>query len=240
MDTKILEDIGMTNAEIKVYLALLELGSSTAGPIIDKSGLQNSVVHMTLHKLIEKGFASFVKEGKIKHYQPVNPKHIIKFIDDKKERFEEILPELLVKQQTAKQKQEITVFRGKEGVKELLYELLEAGGDEHVTIGAPAESLMLPDEWWISYHKKRADKGIKAKLLFYESLRYWKAEKQYKKAEVRYTHAGKEPLTETIIRNDKVGILIWTEKPMGVLFHHKKMADSYREFFELTWKAAKK
>ena len=39
MDTKILEDLGFTNAEIKVYLALLELGSATAGPIIEKSGL---------------------------------------------------------------------------------------------------------------------------------------------------------------------------------------------------------
>ena len=240
MDTQILEDIGMTNAEIKVYLALLELGSTTAGPVIDKSGLQNSVVHMTLHKLIEKGFASYVREGKIKHYQAIDPKNILRYIDEKKERFQELLPELLIKQQTAKEKQEITVFRGKNGVKELMYALLEAGGKEHVTIGAPAESLMLPDEWWYSYHKKRAAKGIKARLLFYESLRYWKAEKKYKNAEVRYTAVGKEPLTETIIRNDKVGIIIWTEKPMGILFHHKKMADSYREFFELTWKAAKK
>lgn len=47
MDTQILEDIGLTNAEIKVYIALLELGTSTAGPIIEKTGLQNSVVHMT-------------------------------------------------------------------------------------------------------------------------------------------------------------------------------------------------
>ena len=63
MDISILEDIGLTNAEIKVYLALLELGSSTAGPILEKSKLQNSVVHMTLNKLIDKGFVTFIKEG---------------------------------------------------------------------------------------------------------------------------------------------------------------------------------
>ena len=39
MDITILEDLGLTNAEIKIYLALLELGSTTAGPIIEKSGL---------------------------------------------------------------------------------------------------------------------------------------------------------------------------------------------------------
>ena len=42
MDTSILEDLGLTQAEIKVYVGLLELGSSSAGHILEKSGLQNS------------------------------------------------------------------------------------------------------------------------------------------------------------------------------------------------------
>ena len=92
MDTQILEDIGLTNAEIKVYLALLELGTSSAGYILDRSGLQNSVVHMTLNKLIDKGFITFVKEGKRNHYQAANPNHIIEFINQKKERFQSLLP----------------------------------------------------------------------------------------------------------------------------------------------------
>ena len=163
MDTQILEDIGLSNAEIKVYLALLELGTSTAGPILEKSALQNSVVHMTLNKLIDKGFVTFVKEGKRNHYQAANPKHIIEFINEKKERFEELLPELLLKQRTAKEKPEIVTFRGIKGIKELLLELLEAGGKEHHTFGSTAKSLMLGEGWWVSYHKKRAARGIKTK-----------------------------------------------------------------------------
>jgi len=238
MDTQILEDIGLTNAEIKVYLALLELGTSTAGPILEKSGLQNSVVHMTLNKLIDKGFVTFVKEGKRNHYQPTNPKNIVDFINHKRERFEEILPELLLKQQTAKEKPEIITFRGIKGIKELLLELLEAGGKEHHTFGSTAKSLMLGDAWWVSYHKKRAKRGIKAKLMFNESLAYWKAEVKYPKSEVRYTKTGFEPLTETIIRNDKVGIIIWTDKPLGIIISQKEAANSYDQFFKIMWNAA--
>ena len=239
MDTQILEDIGLTNAEIKVYLALLELGTTTAGSILDKTGLQNSVVHMTLNKLVEKGFVSFVKEGKRHHYQAANPKHIVEYIEEKRERFETILPELLVKQKLAREKPEIITFRGIKGIRELLYELLEAGGAEHHTFGSTKESLMMGEAWWVSYHKKRAAKGIKAKLLFNESLQYWKAEVKYPKSEVRYTKAGFEPLTETIIRHDKIGILLWTEKPIGVLIYNKAAADSYDKFFEMMWKTAK-
>lgn len=239
MDTQILEDIGLTNAEIKVYLALLELGTSTAGPILEKSGLQNSVVHMTLNKLIDRGFITFVKEGKRNHYQASNPKHIIDFINEKKQRFEGILPELLLKQQQARIKPEIVTFRDIKGIKEVLMELLEAGGKEHHTFGSTAKSLMLGEAWWVNYHKKRAEKGIKARLLFNESLAYWKAEKKYPKSEVRYTKAGFEPLTETIIRNNKIGIIIWADKPLGVLIHQKEAAESYDNFFEMLWKQAK-
>jgi predicted transcriptional regulator len=235
MDTEILEDIGLTNAEIKVYLALLELGTSTAGPILEKSGLQNSVVHMTLNKLIEKGFVSFIKEGRRNHYQAANPRHITAYIDQKKKRFESILPELLLKQQTAKSKPEIITFRGIKGIRELLYELLEAGGKEHHTFGSSKESLMMGGAFWMSYHKKRAANGIKAKLLFNESLKEWCDVNIYPKATYKFTKTGFEPLTETIMRNDKIGLILWTEKPLGVLIHNKVAAQSYNKFWEMMW-----
>jgi HTH-type transcriptional regulator, sugar sensing transcriptional regulator len=240
MDMQILADIGLSNAEIKVYLALLELGTSTAGPILEKSGLQNSVVHMTLNKLIERGLVTFVKEGRRNHYQAANPRHIIDFINEKKERFEELLPKLLLKQQTAKEKPEIITFRGIRGIKELLMELLEAGGKEHHTFGSTAKSLMLGEAWWVSYHKKRAALKIKAKLMFNESLKYWKAEVKYPLSETRYTKTGFEPLTETIIREDKIGIIIWADKPLGIIINQKEAAKSYDVFFNLMWNTAKK
>jgi sugar-specific transcriptional regulator TrmB len=239
MDTKVLEEIGLTNAEIKVYLALLELGTSNAGPILDRTGMQNSVVHLALNRLIEKGIVSYVKEGRRKQYQAANPKHLIEYMNEKKERLEGVLPQLLAIEATAKEKPEVIIFRGIRGIKELLYELLEAGGSEHHTFGSTKKSLMMGDAWWVAYHKKRAKKGIKAMLLFNESLAYWKAEVKYPKSEVRYTKEGFEPLTETIIRNDKIGLIIWSDKPIGMLIHQKEAAESYDKFFQMMWKSAK-
>jgi len=240
MDTKILEDIGLTNAEIKVYLALLELGVAGAGHIIEKSGLQSSVVHNTLNNLINKGFISFSLKGKKRIYQAGNPENISDYIEQKKKEFQAILPELLFRQKSSKEKPISSTFEGIRGIKELLCELLDAGGKEHHTFGSAKESLMLGDSFWVNYHKRRSEKGIKAELIFNESLRFWKAEKKYPKSEVKYTKEGFEPLTETIIRNDKIGIIIWTEKPIGVLIHNKSAADSYDKFFKMIWKNAKK
>jgi HTH-type transcriptional regulator, sugar sensing transcriptional regulator len=236
VDTQILEDIGLTNAEIKVYLSLLELGSASAGPIIEHSGLQSSVVHMTLNKLLTKGFISVIQEGKKHFYQASNPNHVLKYLDEKKERYQELLPQLLIKQATAKSKPEIITYRGIRGIKELLFALLEAGGTEHHTIGSAKESLMLGEGWWVSYHSKRAQKHIKAKLLFNESLKTWSTQTKYPKAEIRHTEAGFEPLTETIIRNNTVGIIIWTEKPVGILIEQPAVAASYEQYFQKLWK----
>lgn len=239
MDPKILEDLGMTNAEIKVYISLLELGNSSAGPIIERSGLQSSVVHMTLNKLIDKGLISFVKEGKKNHYQASDPRHIIDIIEEKKKNFQKALPELLLKQAHAKERSEVVTFKGIRGIKELMYELLEAGGKEHNTFGSARESLMMGEEWWVNYHKRRSQKGIKANLIFNDSLKFWKAENKYPKSEIRYTSKGFEPLTETIIRNNKIGIILWTEKPIGILITNKVLADSYNKFFQIMWTGAK-
>jgi len=240
METKILEDLGFTNAEIKVYLALLETGSTSAGEIIQKSGLQSSVVHMTLNNLISKGFVSFVKEGKRNHYQAANPKHVIDYIEEKKNQFEKILPELLKKQETAKDKSETVTFRGIKGIKELLYELLEEKDKEYLAFGSPYESLMMGEDFWINYHQKRIEKAIQAKFLFNKSLMEWCKNNKYAKTEYKFTQEGFEPLTETIICGEKVAIIVWTENPVGILIKNKTAAESYKSFFKIIWNKATK
>ena len=76
---------------------------------------------MALNKLIEKGFVSFVKEGKRNIYQASNPQHIIDYVDDvfthKKNRLEKIVPVLISQQQKAPEKPTITTFQGIRGIK---------------------------------------------------------------------------------------------------------------------------
>lgn len=60
MKTSALEDIGLTKAEITVYLSLLSLGTTTAGPIIRDAKLYPSIVYSALESLVTKGFVAFV------------------------------------------------------------------------------------------------------------------------------------------------------------------------------------
>ena len=52
MDVSILEDLGLSKGEIKVYTTLLEIGITKVGTIIEKSKIDwNILVHEAQHQL---------------------------------------------------------------------------------------------------------------------------------------------------------------------------------------------
>ncbi len=242
MDTTILEDLGLTNAEIKTYIALLELGNSSAGALVEKSGLQNSVVHRALHTLIQKGLISFIFEGKRRVYQATDPDSFYEFIDEKKKRFGQILPELKQKQKFAKKEEKATLYQGKKGLNTLYTTVLNNSGKEYNTFGGGNEVTytVMGETWWKNLHARRIEKKIKCRQVFDESIR--KFGKQLRKlslTNIRFLPKKFEQLQETIIRGDYVGIAIFTENPYGVLIKDKAVAEGYRKQFEMLWKIAK-
>src|SRR3989344_7655569 len=89
MNIEILRKIGLTDNEISVYLALLEIGSSTTGEIIKKSGLHSSRVYECLEKLQAKGLVSYVIKANRKHFEATNPKRLADYLEDKQKQIED-------------------------------------------------------------------------------------------------------------------------------------------------------
>ena len=55
----ILEELGLTKNEIKIYLALLELGTTPAGILIKKVDMHRASVYDVIDQLINKGLISY-------------------------------------------------------------------------------------------------------------------------------------------------------------------------------------
>ena len=241
MDTSILEDLGLTNAEIKVYLALLELGTSTAGPIIQKTGLQNSVVHMTLHKLLEKGFISFIIKGKVRHYQANDPRNIIKFIDEKKQKFEQILPELLIKQLN-KEPQGAEVYTGFRGFKNMQYEFISDAepGDDYLFFSfytKNKETYDIVNAFYKEFAIVRAKKGIIVKgIAPLDIKKTFKGRVDYD----RMVFVDFPIPTNISIFKNKIIFTPWEDGQVAFLVHSKQLADSLRGYFYSIWDRYKK
>tara|TARA_Y100000310_G_C20689133_1_gene821034 strand:- start:1348 stop:2070 length:723 start_codon:yes stop_codon:yes gene_type:complete len=239
MDISALEDIGLTKGQIKVYLSLLELGSSKAGVIIEKSGLQSSVVHNCLHSLLDRGLLSYVKKGKIRVYMASDPKHIIDFIDDKKKNFEKILPQLLVKRKLSDEKNEAEVYEGSKGVMVMLLETIEDAekGDEWLFFAGDIEPYNKEiQDFFKRFDPKRKGKGMLIRGIAPLRLEHLFEDRVRKGfMEMKYNTTPSPP--KMSVCNDKVAFFTWGEKPLGYLIHSKQLAEKYKEFFESVWRS---
>ncbi|MBW2995999.1 hypothetical protein KY332_01730 [Candidatus Woesearchaeota archaeon] len=233
MDTKILEDIGLTQGEIKVYLALLELGPSTAGNIIDKADIQNSVFHFNINRLIEKGLVSYTKKGKFKIYQAADPNNFMVYLKDKEKQVAKLLPKLKEKQKLAKEKQEVELFQGLKGVMTLLNTLIEDAkkADQFLFFAPELEKSKEIQKFYKRYDAKRKDKGLITKGIAPISLKPLFKKRKY----LRMKYTDMPVPANTGICNSKMAIISWGDSPRGVLIYSKHIVEKQRDFFNALW-----
>lgn len=83
-----LKTLGLSDKQVSVYLALLELGESSVYPIARKAGLKTPTAYVILNELLEKSIVHTVPRAKKKLFRPLDPKQLFakaesRFIDAK-------------------------------------------------------------------------------------------------------------------------------------------------------------
>lgn len=234
MELEILENFGLSRGEIKVYLALLELGSSQVGQIIEKSGLVSSAVHRYLPRLMERGFVSFVKVGKIKQYQAAPPKEVLHFIDEQRKEFFNILPELETKQKLGQEKQQAEIFVGTRGIIAMLNTVIDEArsGDNYFFFATNIEERNEEiQEFFKRFDVKRKERGLNIRGLAPKSLMHLFLGRKA----LKMKFPDFPILSDITICDDKVALISWEEKPTGYLIRSKQIYKIYRKFFEEVW-----
>jgi len=234
MDTSILEELGMTKSEASIYLAILRLGETKVGSAIEKTNLASSAVHNSINSLIEKGFLSFIKKGKIKYYKAINPKQLLSFLEEKKKKLNSILPELESFQASSKEQQEAEVFEGTKGIIALLNQIIEDAKkrDEYLffSINVKEENKEIQD-FFSLYDIKRKDKELLVKGLAPKELKLFFAKR--KTLKMRYTNF---PIPANIsICNNQTAIFSWGEKPVGYLIKSEQISQILKDYFNKIW-----
>ncbi|MGV8162615.1 MAG: TrmB family transcriptional regulator [Candidatus Nanoarchaeia archaeon] len=238
MDISIFKEVGLTDSEIAVYLKLLELKSTHAGAVIEKTGLQTSVVHRTLNSLIEKGLINFIIEGKIRTYQATQPENFLDFIDDKKKRFEKLIPELKKIEAFTGKEETAVVYKGIRGIKEAYNVMINIKGKEYLTFGGgPPCVEVMGVAWWLNLHERRISQGLVSRQVFDESVMNIGGHEiaAKKMTNIRYMSKDFAQFQETVIVGDCVSINVFTKNPYSMIIKDKSVAEGYRKYFEFLW-----
>ena len=80
---QILQHLGLTGIEARIYYAIVELGSVMAGDISIKTGIHRRSVYDAVQRLIEKGMISYIKMNNRKYFQAVHPKKLAEIMEEK-------------------------------------------------------------------------------------------------------------------------------------------------------------
>lgn len=236
-----LEKFGLTETEEKVYLILLKIGESPASEIIKKSQLHRTTVYDVLERLIEKGLASYVIKNKISYYSPAEPS---KFLDialegtkeaqEKQKLATEIVKQMGLIKKESKEKSIAQIFVGEKGQKTIMNDIIEVGKEFYILGGGGKFKTEMPlyTEQWA---EQRRRKNIKAKIISSnrKEAAIWKLNK------IKYIDREYPSPSVTMIYGNKVALFIQDRPILIILIESEKVAESYKEYFNLIWKIAK-
>jgi HTH-type transcriptional regulator, sugar sensing transcriptional regulator len=244
----ILQEIGLTHSETAVYIALLELGSTTTGPIIKKAQIPQGKVYVILDKLINKGIITYtIKEG-VKHFQAKDPHAILAWYEraekdfmDKKDKLLKMMPLLKAKHKESSYDKQVEIYEGFNALK-ILYDSLLDIDKELMTIGNTPKIPEQLEGFLLGWHKSRIGRNIPSRFIYGTERRLQaKNREKMKYTQVRYLDLPVSPTWTTVV-DDYVITVSFTELKNLTCFliKDKNIADAQKSYFEILWKQAQK
>ena len=243
---KQLEELGLSKNEAKIYLFLLKRGATTTGSIIKETGTANSRVYESLNILIKKGLVSYNIQKDGKHFQAIAPKKLLDIEEERKEKIESLIPDLIKIQSSEGEKTTSAVYEEYEGFKTAFNKIInDCPKNETIYILGFSEQLYATKSlrtFLTNINLKSAKKKQKLKIILDKSIKetFGKDREKEKYTEVRYMPKGYISPAAIDIFEDYVYIFLWEEKPFVYMIKNKTIAESFKQYFNFLWKIAKK
>ena len=238
----IFRELGFSEREIKVYLALLEIGDTTVGPVAAKTRLQHSKVYQTLEKLIDKGLVTFVIKSKTKYFQAQPPRRILSIIKEKERNFLEILPSLEQRQQQSQHPQAAKVYEGYKAIKAMFDGILDGMSKKsyYYVFAFKDEYLQSPlaQRFLRNVHLQLSQKKVDDRLIAHKSIMREFVKTYANIRGIRYKFTSLNIPFGLMVIDDKVINWVWGERPTAVEIVSGQIAAQYKAFFLEIWKLA--
>lgn len=250
MDVTELARIGLTDGEVRIYGALLELGETTRTTLARKSGISPSKIYDVANRLLEKGIISAVKKNGVLHFAAADPVRLQEFLAHKEREIgqeralvTQLLPTLSAMYLKTKEETDIEVFYGWDGMRTVFDDIIATlgPGDRNCIFGASqGHDSNQADLFFSQYYQRKRAKGFGTRIIFNEGVRTNKARTAlfaHKPDEMRFLH--QETFTEINTYADAVLFIMLLKKPTVIRVRSSEAAASFRQFFDTLWNQAK-
>lgn len=241
---QVLQDIGLSDKEARVYLACLKFPNQPTSIIAKKTTLNRGTAFVILHELLKKGLVKKTIASHVQRFSAVPPEDLLIYLDKKefalqkqKEKIKSLLFLFKTQQGEETGKPIFQFYEGQEGLQNLLTESILGEHQEIKTILSPLYFLpSIGEEFFKEWTECRIKKGQKIFILLsaYDS-QY--SEFRSAKNELRETRYLPEPLvfpmTSILFKNT---VLLFSHKEnFGLSIQSNEFYEMQNVFFETNW-----
>lgn len=239
---RLLQHLGFSKNESKVYLAALESGPSSAQNLAKSAGLPRTTTYSVLEYLVERGVVGkTMHQGKTR-FLAEPPAKLASIVSDLQKQVERSLPQLEAIYNKSETKPKIYFYEGKGAIRKAFDDTL---------IDKPKEILMWLTDFNIdldrynfdpNYIPARIKLGMHAKRIAGEGSSWQTVNKPNDVRELSETVIVPRKLfwpgVEVMIYDNKVVFINFAENN-SVMIESKAIATSMRQAYNLSWIGAK-
>ncbi len=231
-----LKNLGLSDQEADIYLAMLKLGGSQASKIAKDVGIKRTTIYPILKKLASEGFVNVYFRQNKRFYYAQKPQRVAALFGKKLDSFYAMIPML---EQLEKKEVQMTGLRFIETLDELkqFYTgiLDEYRDKEYYIIGSAGGWEDLDNEWFRQYRYDRGRNNIHTKLLLTDESKSVNPEDEKLLRDVRFL-PPKYKFTSIIdIFDDKILIVSAELSSLAVVIQIPAMHDIFKSIFDMLW-----
>lgn len=257
MNEKKLIELGLTQTEIAVYMAIIEYGRITPSLISKRTNIKRPTVYASAEELIRKGLIEADDTNKVRYYSPTTNDAIVKYIKKEKENIyqkekiaEEVAKNLgtIIGQAKHFSVPKVKVIDGHK-IEEWLYARTDVWNKSAIVCGQKTwfgyqdhtfvEQKKFQD--WVTWFWKNVPKDIDLKLLTNDTdiEKETMKKKNINKREMKFFQ-GPEFTATVWVAGAYTIYIITREKPFyAIEIENSTIAQNNREVFRTLWRLIK-
>ena len=230
MNTRVLEEMGLSPKEIKIYTTLLRIGSSSVTSISKYSGIDRTLCYSLLNKLIDRGYVGFVTDRQSKKFSATDPAKLLSDLEVQTVQMEKLLPELEKLKGKRNEPVSVQIFQGREGPKWMFADFMTQKNDAYIYGDLQYEYIApIQLEKYFNYLKKH-------KLYEHCIIPEGESPKMTPvHSEVRTVPQHMLSPSSVWIYGETVTITIWSEPIITIAIRNKEITNNYRTYFKFMW-----
>jgi len=247
METAFLEKLGLSRNEAKTYRTLLKIGKANSAELARESGIHRINVYDVLNSLIAKGLVSYVSESGRRIFKAESPAKLEQFLDEKMAMLQQHLPEMLTQFNSKREKYEVTLLRGIEGKKSQFEEIIRTARNTITRVFIPHGFMVHERAPYNTklrgWYEKLAKQNVEAKILSLDTVEARKRGRLFKGIPNNHIRFSKEVKFSPVswnVCNELVFLTFQTDPYLIIRIKSREIANSFKNSFEIMWKAAKR